>query len=233
MPVTTRSKSKKSIEDKVHNESNIMSVKLKDITNSKKQKITNNIKHALKLKNIQAEAVLSQQKTVIIPRMTSTQLQNDGIAKIPTQNQSQIEDTITMMRKIKKLLECNFKNVAERLQLDPVPPCLYDLRKCHFTHHSKNSVSLAPKKQKTLNYYLLHEQFFQFNHSVRHSLCGHDEFPGTEVLIKMLEKIMVRDFSTTKLKFNNFFYRNSHRIRKIPSITSPHHSFSPNFTIFS
>jgi hypothetical protein len=109
-----------------------------------------------------------------------------------TQSASLSDARVVMLRKVRKVLNKNFKNAQERLALDTTPQCLYDLRNC-VEHHtsdvtagktSQNSVYLA----KT---YLNEGRHFQFFQYVRHMQIGLKEFPGEEICNKILKQILV------------------------------------------
>lgn len=207
MPVLTRSKRKLLSADNIVNVNSDCPVKLSDITNSKRKKHNNDPEKS----KMQGKATISQRNTHPVPlKLTSAATAKSNVTKKlepepvieisqkparqpPTQ--AEIEDAgVTMMRKIKKMLENNFKNVAERLQLDPVPACLHNLRNCH-DHHSKSlSVPTASIMIKnTAMGYLKAERLFQLLHYVRHNICGQKLFPGADILINILQKMMVRN----------------------------------------
>lgn len=131
-------------------------------------------------------------------KQSSSSLQNENAKKhqlaavaneIQVKSQD-VEEGITMMRKIKQMLEKNFKNIAERLQLDPVPSCLFDLTTCHLKHHPKNAVTTSSSIYSLS--YLDEDEFYQFMHRIRHRTCASSQFPGSDVLIKILESMLVR-----------------------------------------
>lgn len=205
MPVLTRSKRKLLNTDSDPSVYSECLISLMDITKPKRKKINNNDPPE---KSKMQESTISQQNTVLIPleialgaaasqksNVTKRHESALDISQYPTQKQSQtqIDDAgVIMMRKIKKMLENNFKNIAERLQLDPVPACLHDLRNCH-DHHSKSPVLIASVMVKnTAMGYLRAERLFQLLHYVRHNMCGQRLFPGADILINILQKIMVR-----------------------------------------
>jgi hypothetical protein len=66
------------------------------------------------------------------------------MSQVPsTQFSVKAENSVEMMRTIKRVLEEDFKSVCERLCLQSVPPCLYDLKKCHQLHSRNNQIVVA------------------------------------------------------------------------------------------
>lgn len=123
----------------------------------------------------------------------------------PTQFQfkSTDEDGIKMMRCIKKVLEDNFKSVSERLQLQSVPPCLYDLKNCHQFHSKKVELKVAATDSIYLaKNFLDEERHLQFVTYVRNSMCGRKEFPGVAVIRGVLDLMLVSRKSFEKLKIH-------------------------------
>lgn len=203
MPVLTRSKRKllsvgidPSVDD-------IRPVMLKDITKSKRKKYNSKLEmQAISQQNtiiIQLEdasaaaAAAVSQKSNVAKRQESVIDFTQNLTQQQSQSQNEEDAGITMMRKIKKMLEIHFKNVAERLQFDPVPSCLLDLRNCHANHSKSSVVKMATNMQRnTAMGYLRAERLFQLVNYIRHSMCSQRLFPGADVLVKILEKMMVR-----------------------------------------
>lgn len=197
MPVLTRSKRKlmKSKDDdsnKMETKNHI--VKLMDITNNSKRRKKDSNVVSCKSSLFKTMTEISQQNTVQINVEPPLQVTvSSSSIKSENSEMSEVEmGVISLMRKIKKMMENSFKNVAERLKLDTVPPCLYDLKKCYYNHGSKNTVKIAPNhlKQTTLGY-LQAERIFQFIHRVRHNMCGQNFYPSVDILISMFEKMLV------------------------------------------
>lgn len=98
-------------------------------------------------------------------------------------------DGVAMMRKIKKILESDFKNVHERLQLDPIPMCLYNIKHC-ITNHSVIHNIHSLEDQYLAKQMLIGNQFFQFISFIQ-NMCGRNEQPDSSILLGILELIMV------------------------------------------
>lgn len=143
-------------------------------------------------------------------------------------------DGVKMMRNVKKVLEHNFKNVSDRLQLQSVPPCLYNLSRCHQSHVKKVEVNFAGSESVYLaKNFLEEERHTQFIMYVQNSMCGRKEFPGVSVVRGVLELILVRNI----LKFQKNLNYQLKISRKFP-LTTPkpaaHQlSRSPSSTIYS
>lgn len=102
------------------------------------------------------------------------------------------DEGVKMMRNIKKVLERNFKDVSDRLQLQSVPPCLYNLKHCHQSHTKKMEVNFAgPESVYLAKNFLDEDRHTQFTMYVRNSMCGRKEFPGISVVRGVLELILV------------------------------------------
>lgn len=115
---------------------------------------------------------------------------NDVFISQTPQNLNLIESGVIMMHSVKKVLEHDFKDVSQRLQLLSAPPCLYDLQKCckqhsHITQITSNGNRILAKSL------LAEDRYAQFIQYVRESICGQKEFPGVDALRGILELILV------------------------------------------
>lgn len=117
------------------------------------------------------------------------QIDNEIMVSQVSASQQERIDGVAMMRKIKKVLESDFKNVHERLQLDPIPMCLYNLKHC-IKNHSE-TVVYASESQYLAKQMLNCNQYFQFISFVR-NMCGRNEHPDSSIMLGILELIMVR-----------------------------------------
>lgn len=128
-------------------------------------------------------------------------------------------DFVNMVRSIKSVLELNFKNVSERLQLESIPPYLYDL-KAYQRKFAKNAqVQFASNESVYLAKNLLTEdRHGQFIHYVRNSMCGRSEFPGAMITRGVLELILVSSkscsFILPELIFFTIFRKHQVEIHK-------------------
>lgn len=219
MPVLTRSKKRLLRKDEEVARPTESPTKLVDITNTKPKKLTRKLEKEkyseemevnkqitvempdgiAKKKRKASQSVESSQEAVEVAKKSRIenplQIQASGSQQPAKSSIDEHSQFVEMMRNIKKMQEESFKNVAERLQLDPVPSCLYDLKKCHSTHHSKNPIKLISNTTKTtiLDALSIDARIWRFTHSIRHNILGLNMFPGSDVLYKILEKIMVRN----------------------------------------
>jgi hypothetical protein len=138
---------------------------------------------------------------VTLERLAPTQVPEEVLAtqsgefvltQIPSIEVQKKSDGVSMMRSIKKVLEDNFKDVSDRLQLQSVPQCLFDLSSCHRNHSKKVNVEEAGSESQYLaKNFLAEERYTQFILYVRNSMCGRKEFPGVVVVKGILEMILV------------------------------------------
>lgn len=109
------------------------------------------------------------------------------VSQVSASHQEQING-VAMMLKIKKVLESDFKNVHERLQLDPIPMCLYNLKHC-IKNHSE-TLSHSTESQYLAKQMLIGNQYFQFISFIR-NMCGRSEQPDSSIMLGILELILV------------------------------------------
>lgn len=109
---------------------------------------------------------------------------------------------VEMMRRIKKMHDNGFKDVAERLKLDPIPSCLFNLKKCQEYHNPKNTIKFISNTTKTtiLDALCIDARLWRFIHNIRYNIIGLNIFPGSDVLSKVLEKILVSKIYIKKLR---------------------------------
>lgn len=220
MPVLTRSKRRLLSGDGDLTRTDESSKKLADITNRKQSKLTSK---SQKVNSKEEKMSVNEQKTMEVPlriagrkrkasqsggsvdsrqeaidvakksRSAKSPSGSSGSQSTAHNTSENHNDLIEMLQKIKRMHDENFKNVAERLQLDPVPSCLYDLKKCHDTHHPKNAAKMISNTTKTtvLDALSIDTRIWRFTHNVRHNVLGLNIFPGSDVLSKVLEKILV------------------------------------------
>jgi hypothetical protein len=146
-------------------------------------------KNVIHQKNSEPFALKIQETVLIKPSLTQINASQASSQATPTP-----DDAISMFIKVRKVLEQNFKNVQERLELDrsSTPQCLFDSKECTQYHSSKSQIDKASESSTYIaRTYLSEERHFQFFHFVRHNLCGLGQFPGSEICIKVLQEILV------------------------------------------
>lgn len=165
-----------------------------DISNTKNTKHNNDIRSYFN--PIQTENILTNTSPPVFkkPKIMKynpnqvNQISNEIMVSQVSISQQERIDGVAMMRKIKKVLESDFKNVHERLQLDPIPMCLYNLKHCIKNHSVIRNNSL--EDQYLAKQMLIGNQFFQFISFIR-NMCGRNEQPDSSILLGILELIMV------------------------------------------
>lgn len=235
MPVLTRSKRRLLSKDVDQTRTDDSSKKLVDITNKKQTKLTNKLQkiNSKEVMSVSEQLTVEVPRGVAGKKRKASQsgnfleIQQEEAIDIAKKSRSQQNessgssgsllkakstsndhsDYIEMMKKIKRMLERSFKNVAERLQLDPIPSCLYDLKKCHAAHHPKNAIKTISNTTKTtiLDALSIDTRIWRFINSVRHNVLGLNQFPGSDVMSKILEKILVRTTNIFYLMNLNYF----------------------------
>lgn len=101
-------------------------------------------------------------------------------------------DMVKMMTCIKMVLERNFKDVSNRLQLQSVPTQLYDMKKYRDSFSSKTVVQAASNEIQSLaKNYLADDRHTQFIIHVRQNTVGRKEYPGLVAVRGILELILV------------------------------------------
>lgn len=201
MPVTTRSKRKTVDLGEIDEIPKKKFIKLIDITNKKnksqikqeKNQITSqksdSVLYSLK-PMISGESDVKSTSSSRLPAMSQT-FQEFSTSTTQT-SQPSMEEAIKIMKKVKKALKRGYSNVAERLQLDVVPECLFDIAKCHENH---NSSKLPRKTSNDDNYltklYLTEDRHFQFCHHVRRNIVASKLNPGSDVCLSIIQEIMV------------------------------------------
>lgn len=202
MPATTRSKRK----SEPHSEAPVSKkrIELSNLTNfkSKPKKARENDKVSSQFLPV---VVLQRWVPPLtdIPPVPATQSGEFVLSQVPSFPGNSEDEGVKMMRKIKRVLENNFKDVSDRLQLQSVPPCLYDLKHCHKCHSKKVEVELAGSESQYLaKNFLDEDRHAQFMFYVRNSMCGRKEFPGVTVVRGVLELILVSEmFKNISLEF--------------------------------
>jgi len=116
---------------------------------------------------------------------------------IPSSSQN---DAVLMFKAVKRVLENNFKNVIERLQLHSLPsPCLFDLRSCQQNHSKAAPVCfISDSNQYLLNVHVENDNYFQFIQLAKNR-CAQGEFPGSDLLHSILLGILVSFINFTLL----------------------------------
>lgn len=218
MPIT-RSKRKASLEDEASTKIKPCFVLLKKVKSNvciqqKNSKLSPIISSQSKLSRQEEKSILisgqksldsklSRQETIKInnnknddERNNANRLIQSGIKEINNASQfsqsSSTADVILAMKKIRKVLDGNFKNVKHRLQLQTLPNCLFDLRTCVSLHNSKFKLRKASSSDTYMaNIYLSEDRIFQFINYVQHNLCGRKFFPGHATLINIIQEILV------------------------------------------
>ncbi|XP_070489754.1 uncharacterized protein [Chironomus tepperi] len=198
MPVTTRSKRKTIDMGEVDVIPKKKLIKLVDITNKKgKNGIKQNDKS--QLTSQKSDSVLYARKPTIpvdsdVKSTTSSQLPpiSSRLQEFPTiQTQSNVEEALKIMKKVKAALKKGYSNVPERLQLDVVPDCLFDTEKCHKNHSSDNLPRKAPIENTFVTkLYLAEERHFQFCHHVRRNIVACKLNPGSDICLCIIQEIM-------------------------------------------
>jgi hypothetical protein len=142
---------------------------------------------------VSLERLASSASTQIPEEVLATQSGEFVLTQIPSiEVEKKTDGGVSMMRSIKKVLENNFKDVSDRLQLQSVPQCLFDLSSCHRNHSKKVDVEEAGSESQYLaKNFLAEERHTQFILYVRNSMCGRKEFPGVAVVKGILEMILV------------------------------------------
>ncbi len=102
-----------------------------------------------------------------------------------------------VIQTIKKVLEKNFKDPVERLQLDFVPKCLYNLKECAENHNKKAAAPIMASFDNVYfaKQFILEERYFQFLKFVS-DMVGRNEFPGSSLILLILELILTLDEKT-------------------------------------
>lgn len=106
------------------------------------------------------------------------------------------EEVISLMRGVKEALTIYFKDVTNRLQLQSVPPFLYDLKDFHTNYSKPAQIDFSKSESEYMaRSFLADDRHFLFINYVRNTILGQREFPGNVVMRGILELIMV---SSTK-----------------------------------
>ena len=116
----------------------------------------------------------------------STQSSQIVVSQLPTQTPGKVLEVI---KYIKKVLEHNSMNVSVRLQLEILPPYLYDIQ----TFSNQKDVQFASSECEYMaKNYLEEDRHVQFIIFVRNVMCGQKQFPDFTVLRGILDLILVR-----------------------------------------
>ncbi|CAG9800788.1 unnamed protein product [Chironomus riparius] len=197
MPVTTRSKRKTVDMGELEVIPKKKYIKLVDITNKKDK---SQIKHdKSQITSQKSDSVLYTLKPMfsdvsdVKPTSTSRlSAVSNRIQEFPTtSSQTNIEEALKIMKRVKAALKKGYSNVAERLQLDVVPDCLFDISKCHQNHNSEKLPRKAPIENSFVTkLYLTEERHFQFCHHVRRNIVASKLNPGSDVCLSIIQEIM-------------------------------------------
>lgn len=156
-------------------------------------KLTNYFKPVVKPNNEEPVAQESTQCSQIVisqPPNDSIRESNGGI--------------IGMIRCVKKVLEDDFKDVSKRLQLQSIPPYLYNLKSYNSQIEACTGIQLASKESEYMaKSFLSEDRHCQFIYFVRNSMCGRKEFPGFKVIHGILELILVSSKSSVWFNFQS------------------------------
>lgn len=158
------------------------------------------------------EAPLAKKKATLLKNVvnvingqtqtTSKQNQNIQIPEKPVDPGDEDDASSDVVRKLTsvavKVLEKNFRNPVERLKLNFNPPCLLpsNLKRCA-EKHSKKSLAPATASYETqyiTKQMIVEDRYFQFLKFVSDQ-CGRNEFPGSSMILTILEHILVSDIA--------------------------------------
>lgn len=162
-----------------------------DISNIKKLKHNNDIRTYFISTQIEKQPSPIFKKPKLLNNNTTShvnQISNEIMVSQVTVSQQERIDGVTMMRKIKKILESDFKNVHERLQLDPIPMCVYNFKHC-INNHSKTHLNTI-ENQYLAKQMMVGSQHFQFISFIR-NMCGRNEQPDSSLMLGILKLILV------------------------------------------
>lgn len=195
----TRSQSKRRLE--IEEDQAIVTQVVKrcfvNLTNVKSPKSRKVINTANKVTNYFSVAPKNQSTSSLHQMADSTQLSQSGeivLSQIPNKSLSanSKEDIVSAMRGFKRALEKNFKDVSDRLQLQSVPPLLYDLKDFQKNYSKTANIDFSKSESEYMaRSFLSDNRPFLFINYVRNTILGQKEFPGSDVLRGILELIMV------------------------------------------
>lgn len=131
--------------------------------------------------NSQVSQSAPQSGEIVVTQVSSKDLAADTNA-----------DMIEMMKCIKMVLEQDFKDVSNRLQLQSVPSQLYNTKKYRDSFSSKTVVQAASNEIQSLaKNYLADDRHTQFVIHVRQNTVGRKVYPGLVAVRGILELILV------------------------------------------
>jgi hypothetical protein len=211
MPVTTRSKRKTVDMGEVEVIPKKKYIKLVDITNKKNK---SQIKHEKsQITSQKSDSVLYTLKPMYSDESDVKSTSTSRLPALPTQtSQSNIEEALKIMKRAKTALKKGYSNVAERLQLDVVPECLFDVAKCHQNHNSEKLPRKVPIENSFVTkLYLTEERHFQFCHHVRRNIVASKLNPGSDVCLSIIQEIM--KFKSKEAQYStNFVLSELHNV---------------------
>lgn len=196
MPLT-RQKRKSEAQDEETPETKRCFSNLTNFKSPKSRKIPKNANDCKKLTNCFSQNVKKPDQATAVSapasEVSSTQYDEIVISQLPPELVPKSNDEIvSMIRSIKKVMELDFKNVAERLQLQSIPPYLYNLKEYQKRFAKNAGVQHASRESEYLaKNFLTEDRFCLFIQYVRNSMCGCNEFPGHIVICGILELILV------------------------------------------
>jgi hypothetical protein len=201
MPVQTRSKRKTVDMGEADVVPKKRLIKLVDITNKAsksgikqdKSQITSQksdsvlyTKPVNSIRKLSVETDVKPTQSSLLPNISNVSQDN------PVTSQTNIEEALKIMKKIKTALKKEYSNVAHRLQLDVVPDCLFDVTKCQENHNSEKLPRKTPIENTFVTkLYLTEERHFQFCHHVRRNIAACKLNPGSDILLSIIQEIMV------------------------------------------
>jgi len=197
MPVQTRSKRKTVDMCEIEVIPKKKFIKLVDITNKANKSEIKQEKS--QITSQKSDSVLYSRKPMIyedanVKQTTSSPLPaiSNGSQECPITSQSNVEEALKIMKTVKTALKKGYSNVAQRLNLDIVPDCLFDITKCHVNHNSGNLPHKTPIENTFVTkLYLTEERHFQFCHHVRRNIVASKLNPGSDVCLSIIQEIMV------------------------------------------
>ncbi|CRK93811.1 CLUMA_CG007338, isoform A [Clunio marinus] len=126
-----------------------------------------------------------------------------------------LENSILMMKKIRKVLELNFKNTKNRLQIVSTPQCLYNIKQCHQNRSLNTKLTESSvENQFFAKNFFSEDRHYQFILYVRNNMCNKREFPGVNVIRCVLEMI----FKITNNETQNSVITTQQTIRELHNV---------------
>lgn len=147
-----------------------------------------------------------------------------------SQTQTKKPDLIEIFQCVKLSLEDSYKNVVERLNLEIVPKCFYNLKNCCKTHSTTFEQPTILKSIEIVgSHHLEEESYFEFILYANSCIMSKKEFPGVKIIQGILEAIMVSDAEMQTQLFLRFLieslqkYPNDEKHKNAKVLSSLHH----------